>query len=78
MILSVVRFIVGVSPLHRRSVSAPYTLRLFYGCLTVFSRREDGEETDRHRSWFVLSKIFFSNRNFLCIFAHEFYDAKIA
>ena len=46
MILSVVRFIVGVSPLHRRSVSAPYPLRLFYGCLTVFSRREDGGKTE--------------------------------
>ena len=29
-----------------RSVPAPYPLRLFTGCLTVFCRRDDGEATE--------------------------------
>ena len=43
---------VGVSvffviDLRCRSVPAPYPLRLFTGCLTVFCRREDGGDTER-------------------------------
>ena len=35
--------------MRSRSEASPYPLRLFNGCSTVFSRREDGGDTERHR-----------------------------